>query len=276
MAAKRTRFTTDQVFSYFFTENSSSEDVENVDETFTEYVGIALSDSYEESTDTDLLSTDRTSANEDSDDCGPISSPKPVQTGCGTTSLLIQDATPDPVVESADTSTDSDEFVISDFDLDESNSGSQVSGSNDNNESTSVQSAQGSDSEVERRGQARGRGRARGRRGQSRGYGRGYRLSGRSQHRAQGRVGTFGIRGSRTSGRQQPTSYTELIPEQAKSISEVDPGFSEWSDFQPLRESGPYLPFPEDHDPTELELFQLFITDDIFDRFVQATNSYAG
>ena len=203
------------MISYFFTDDSSSEDVENVDKTFTEYVGIALSDCYDESTYTDLLSTDRTSANEDSDDCGPISSPKPAQTGCSTTSLLIQDATPDPVVESADTSTDSDEFVISDFDLDESNSGSQVSGSNDNNESTSVQSAQGSDSEVERRGQARGRGR--GRRGQSRGYGRGYRLNGRSQHRAQGRIGTFAIRGSRTGGRQQPTSYTELIPEQNKT-----------------------------------------------------------
>ena len=57
MAAERTRFITDQVVSFFFADKSSSKDGENVEELFTEYVGIALSDSEEERADTDLLST---------------------------------------------------------------------------------------------------------------------------------------------------------------------------------------------------------------------------
>ena len=66
MAAERTRFTTDQVVSFFFADESSSEDGENVEETFTEHVGIALSDSEEERADTDLLSRKNVSAGEDS------------------------------------------------------------------------------------------------------------------------------------------------------------------------------------------------------------------
>lgn len=54
-----------------------------------------------------------------------------------------------------------------------------------------------------------------------------------------------------------------MIPEQVKSISEVDIEFSACSDFHPLRESGPHLPFPVEQNPTELDLFHLLITDDI-------------
>ena len=74
MAAERTRFTTDQVVAFFFADESSSEDGENVEETFTEYVGIALSDSEEERADTDLLSRKNVSAGEDSVDNGRIPS----------------------------------------------------------------------------------------------------------------------------------------------------------------------------------------------------------
>lgn len=104
------------------------------------------------------------------------------------------------------------------------------------------------------------RGRGRGQRELSRGRGHGHGLRGRRQSRGRGRTRAI---------------YTDLIPEQVKPISEADIAFSAWSDFQPLREPGPHLPFPDDHDPTELDLFHLFITDDIVDRLVQATNSYA-
>ena len=310
MAAERTRFTTDQVVSFFFDDESSSEDGENVEETFTEYVGIALSDPEEESVDTDLLSTKNVSACEDSDDNGQIPSPTPTQTGCSTTSVLVQDTALDPVVESADTSADSGESIIFDCDSDESDTGSQDSGSecgsdghgslsgspveydatciSDNDSGGSIPCVQGGNSEAGTIGQARGhgyrsrrqtRGRGRGQRGQSRfrvrgqrglsrGRGRGHRLRGQSQ--SQGRLA-----GRRTTRRRTRAIYTALIPEQAKPISEPDIAFSAWSDFQPLREPGPHLPFPEDHNPTELDLFRLFITDDIVDRLVQATNSYA-
>ena len=87
-----------RLFKWFlFADESWSEDRENVEETFTEYVGIALLDFVEESVDTDLLSTKKASAGEDSDDNGQIPSPTPTQTGCNKTSVLVQDTALDPV-----------------------------------------------------------------------------------------------------------------------------------------------------------------------------------
>ena len=80
-----------------FADESWSEDRENVEETFTEYVGIALSDSEEESVDTDLLSTKNVSAGKDSDDNGQIPSPTATPTGCNTISVLVQDTALHPV-----------------------------------------------------------------------------------------------------------------------------------------------------------------------------------
>lgn len=98
--------------SFLFTDESSNEDGENVEETFTEYVGIALSDSEEVTADTDLLSPSKASVSEDSADNGHIPSPKPAKTGCRTMSKLIQDTILDPVVKFADTSADSGKLVI--------------------------------------------------------------------------------------------------------------------------------------------------------------------
>ena len=209
-------FTTDQVVSFFFADESSSKDGENVEETFTEYVGIALSDSEEERADTDLLSMKNVSAGEDFDDNMRIPSPILTQTGCSTTTVLVQDTALDPAVESADTSADSGESFIFEYDSDESNSGSQDSGNeygsdghgsrsgspveydatciSDNDSEGSISCVQGGETETGRRGHARGhgygslrqnRGRGRQQKGQSRVRGPGQRWLSRDRGRGQ-------------------------------------------------------------------------------------------
>ena len=140
------------------------------------------------------------------------------------------------------------------------------------------------------RGWSRGRGRGHGR-GQGRGRGRGH---GRGIRRVRGQRGRSSCRG-RVRGQSVPvdsnapeecedsdlvqdlriTSYKDLIPKEAVSIEQKDAAFVECSEFLPIREPGPHLPFPEQQHITELDLFGLYITDDMLEHFVDATNSYA-
>ena len=43
----------------------------------------------------------------------------------------------------------------------------------------------------------------------------------------------------------------------------------------PIHEPGPHLPFPEGQQPSDLDVFRLFVSDDMLEHFVNATNSYA-
>ena len=145
MATGCTHFTTDQVISCLFGNDSSSEDEENLEETFTDYVGIALSDSEEENVDTDPLHQDDTSFGEDSDDIGQMLTPKPPKSTSSTPievigeqlavnedtiirESIIEDTTFDFVTESVDTSEDSGGSLIFDCDSDETSSGSDGTG----------------------------------------------------------------------------------------------------------------------------------------------------
>lgn len=107
-------------------------------------------------------------------------------------------------------------------------------------------------------GTTHGRGRGRGQattRGQGRGRGRG-------QGTTRGRGGT---RGQNRTG----------IPKCAKSISVTDTTFEEPEEFQPLRDPGPYLPATLELEPTALDIFCLFIDDEVLEHLVTATNQYA-
>lgn len=77
------------------------EDEDSIEQTLTEYVGIALSDSAEENANTDPLPMGSTSANQPSDNNGEMSLPNPTKTSCSTTLMQIQDALPDLAMELA-------------------------------------------------------------------------------------------------------------------------------------------------------------------------------
>ena len=68
-------------------------------------------------------------------------------------------------------------------------------------------------------------------------------------------------------------SFLQHIPDEAVSIETVDVGFKERDNFQPLRDTGPHL--PEGGNLTELDIFNLFFTDEMVDYLVRATNDYA-
>ena len=79
----------------------------------------------------------------------------------------------------------------------------------------------------------------------------------------------------RSSRAKRVRSYKEMIPKQAKSIDKTDERFVEGSEFLPICEPGPHLPFPEGQQPSDLDVFRLFVSDDMLEHFVKATNSYA-
>ena len=82
-----------------------------------------------------------------------------------------------------------------------------------------------------------------------------------------------GRRGQGGCSQLQHSNYLNFIPREARPISDKDTNFVEWSEFMPLREPGPQL--QDDQPATELDLLRLFISDDLLDKFIIATNAYA-
>lgn len=334
MAARRTRFTT-EVVAFFNTDNSPNEDTGNAEETFTDFVGIALSESEDDTT----LDEPKPSSN----DCGEDISMQPLQLVPGKNvgedsfeplqaqCLSVDDTMPvasDGIInpwessDSAESSAESDSTESSNL----SDTITEVAGIHshalDNTSNAEPTSQLGERRRQQPRsrgvGQARNHGR-RGSRGHGRAQGRGHgsalcvqqpvegsadlldssednlsdgsgtsndesreneqttsgQTTRRIRGRGQGRGGGRGRGRQSSKGRMQCISYKDLIPNTAKEISERDISFREPSEFLPLREPGPYLPFPDGHDVTELDLLQLFITDDMIGRMVEATNLYA-
>jgi hypothetical protein len=95
--------------------------------------------------------------------------------------------------------------------------------------------------------------------------------------RARQRQGRRRSRGSRI--RRTVTSVphhrqvTKTVPTSANQIEEEDPNHTTPPDFAPIREPGPQL--PNMTNPTGLDLFELFFTDEIVQRLVRCTNEYA-
>ena len=86
------------------------------------------------------------------------------------------------------------------------------------------------------------------------------------------RRGTY--RGSHGQGRgiRQTTSYRDILTSEATTISVEDKDFSQWTEFMPLKELRPHLPM---NNLAELDLLQLYRTDEVLEQFVKATNAYA-
>ena len=111
------------------------------------------------------------------------------------------------------------------------------------------------------RGNGRGRGRGRG----TRGRGRGTRGRGRgTRGRGRGRGGVSGSNG-----------VNLVVPQMCIPISTQDDGLAAQQEFQPLRTPGPHLPDSLPEEPSELDLFRLFVDDEVLQRLVTATNDYA-
>ena len=68
-------------------------------------------------------------------------------------------------------------------------------------------------------------------------------------------------------------SFLQHIPDEAVSIETMDVGFMERDNFQPSRDTGLHL--PEGGNLTELDIFNLFFTDEMVDNLVCGTNDYA-
>ena len=122
--------------------------------------------------------------------------------------------------------------------------------------------------------------RGRGGRGSSHGSSRGSgSIGGRVSSRGSGSRGGRGSRPRGGRGRQAEfanTSQTnEEVPSTSIPISVEDSHHIEPDNFHPLRVPGPYLPEHVDEDPSELDLFQLFIDEHILERLVTSTNDYA-
>ena len=113
------------------------------------------------------------------------------------------------------------------------------------------------------------RGRGRGACGGRRGRGRGAR--GGKQEQGQGAGQGQGI-GQGRAKRSKPA-----LPELARSIEETDDEFEEFKDddnFCAIREAGPQLP-DDGSMLSELDLFGLYIGDEVIERLVEATKQYA-
>ena len=65
------------------------------------------------------------------------------------------------------------------------------------------------------------------------------------------------------------------IPETCVSITINEDEFTPPNEFQPVRNPGPHLPDNLKEDASELDLFRLFIDDEVLERLVSATNDYA-
>ena len=147
-----------------------------------------------------------------------------------------------------------------------------VSSESELDSDATVESEHESDSDDSRSLSIRGRGG----RGRPRGRGRIGRVSlGRGRGLPLRRVRGYryrGVRGTRrvSSGR---VDFHELIPTSAKPISELDNDFQEPEEFEPVNPPGPQI--DSNDEQTGLNLFRLFINDDVLDRLVESTLAYA-
>ena len=119
-----------------------------------------------------------------------------------------------------------------------------------------------------------GRGSLGGGRG-SRGGGRGSHGGGRGSYGGGGRGSHGGGRGSRGGGRQGCGNADVLIPPNAVPITTHDDDYIAPKEFQPLRILGPHLPDVLQEEPLEIELFSLFVDQDVLQCLLTATNDYA-
>ena len=104
----------------------------------------------------------------------------------------------------------------------------------------------------------------------AKGFGRG---SGRGCGRGSGRGRESGRGcGRNTLGTTPP--ILQNIPASAKPIEVVDGAYIEYDEFSPIRKVGPQLP-DSCSNPLELDLFNLYFTDEVIDHLVVATNEYA-
>ena len=86
------------------------------------------------------------------------------------------------------------------------------------------------------------------------------------------------MRGSRGRGRgrgQGSGTGSNNVPQCAIPISVPDVNATPSEEFNPLRNPGPHLPPSLPQDATELDLFHLFVDDEVLERLVTATNEYA-
>ena len=120
-------------------------------------------------------------------------------------------------------------------------------------------------------GQERGAGRGRGASG-GRGTGR-VRGAGRGRGTGWGQGAGRGRDNRLDSGHRQRQQHG--IPTCAVSISVPDDNFTQPNMFQPLRDPGPHFPPGFPLEPTELDLFCLFVDDEVLDRLATSTTQYA-
>ena len=335
MASSRKRFTSDQVIAFFRGAESSDEEDDGAEETFSEYIGVDLSclqgdESPQAVTDDEdagavgvrtlislpaqedmdverpeMSESKRSDGNGDSGDNGSDIEEYGRQYDQGEASNINPEVGDDDYsaaehsIEHKDHQADGraqsdnmppgdhmDPYEASDTTDDSSDESHQASISEaerDEDNDLDICDRLDSDTESDSPGMStagyRGRGRARGRGG--RGERGRRRVSGRRGRGQTGRqpASGQGTRGGRGRGRGSSTrrSYLEFIPTTAKPISERDEGFTSWISFEPIREPGPHLPEPTSADQqySPLELFRLFITDDLLDHFVEATKAYA-
>ena len=141
----------------------------------------------------------------------------------------------------------------------------------------------GSNSGHGSRGSSSGRG-SRGRGGSSSGHGSRGRGGSNSGHGSRGGHGGSssgrGRRGRRSGSSsgtsvQRSSQGVEGVPEGSQAISQVDSDYEETDAFNPLRVPGPHLPESVGDNPSELDLFQLFIDEGVLERLVTSTNEYA-
>lgn len=120
--------------------------------------------------------------------------------------------------------------------------------------------------------QRRGHGRSGGR-GHGRGSGRG-RGRGCGRGRGRGRGGGHGRQQiSVPRNVQSRLRYLEHVPSEAVPIGTNDDGFEEDDEFSPTRQVGLHLPTASE-DLSELDICQLFVTDEVIDHLVCSTNEY--
>ena len=97
--------------------------------------------------------------------------------------------------------------------------------------------------------------------------------TGEVQGRYRGGARGYRYRGGTRRVNSGKVDFHELIPASAKPISEVDSNFQEPEEFVPVNPPGPRL--DSNDEQTGLDLFRLFINDDVLDRLVEFTLAYA-
>ena len=287
MASQRKRFTT-EVVAYFGRNDSSNEEEELAGETFTDFIGVVVSDMDSEGVSGDrregcksneLVSGNDSSEQEDETDTSMLPGAE-AESISHVDDLPLQDDVRDNVAlnqcvnpyNSSNTSKSSD-GSISDSSFRAQNVTSHHLSTSEfsNSESESSEESANDSESTQQPSSARQHSRRR------TGPIRGHSIRSRVHLRGRGRsycTSTRGTRAARGKYRRQTrrASYKDFIPKEAKPISEEDTDFLEWNEFMPLRDPGPHL---LESQVTELELLRLFISDDMLEKFIVATNAYA-